>query len=44
VVAVALLLGYVLPTLLRRSREAQAAETAVRGRSTPTRQVKRRKR
>jgi hypothetical protein len=44
VVALALLLGYVLPTLLRRSREAQAAETAARGHTAPTRQVKRRKR
>jgi hypothetical protein len=44
VAAVALLLGYVLPTLLRRSREAQATETAARRRTAPTRQVKRRKR
>jgi hypothetical protein len=44
VVAIALLLGYVLPTLLRRSRAAQAAEAAGRRRSAPTRQVKRRKR
>ena len=43
VVAIALLLGYVLPTLLRRSRAAQEAEVA-RSRPAPTRQVKRRKR
>ena len=43
VVAVALLLGYVLPVLLRRSRAAQEAEAA-RTRTPPTRQVKRRKR
>jgi hypothetical protein len=46
VAAIALLLGYVLPTLLRRSRAAQAqeAQMARRGRPAPTRQVKRRKR
>ena len=45
VVAVALLLGYVLPVILRRSRAAQAREAAGAGRRTPpTRQVKRRKR
>ena len=44
VVALALLLGYVLPTVLRRSRAAQAA-AAPKGRATPpTRQVRRRKR
>lgn len=45
VVAVALLLGYVLPTILRRSRAAQAAEAAqARARATAKRPVKRRKR
>jgi hypothetical protein len=45
VVAVALLLGYVLPTILRRSREAQAAESSGRGRPAPARRpVKRRRR
>jgi hypothetical protein len=43
VVALALLLGYVLPFLLRRSREAQEVEQS-RRRTAPTRQVKRRKR
>jgi hypothetical protein len=49
VVAVALTLGYVLPTLLRRSRAAQAAggsrSPGPKGRpAPPTRQVRRRKR
>ena len=46
VVAVALLLGYVLPTVLRRSRAAQAEQAAhaVRGRTTAKRPVKRRRR
>jgi hypothetical protein len=45
VVAVALLLGYVLPTILRRSRAAQAAEAAqARARAAAKRPVKRRKR
>jgi hypothetical protein len=46
VVAVALLLGYVLPTMLRRARAAQAAEAAARARrrNAPTRSVKRRRR
>ena len=45
VVAVALLLGYVLPTILRRSRAAQAAEAErARARATAKRPVKRRKR
>lgn len=43
VAAVALLLGYVLPFLLRRSRAAQEAEQS-RSRTPATRQVKRRKR
>ncbi len=43
VVAVALLLGYVLPVLLRRSRAAQEAEQS-RSQTPATRQVKRRKR
>jgi hypothetical protein len=43
VVAIALLLGYVLPVVLRRSRAAQEAEMT-RSRPAPTRQVKRRKR
>ena len=43
VVAIALLLGYVLPTLLRRSRAAQAAETAARG-PVSTRRTKVRRR
>jgi len=43
VVAVALLLGYVLPTLLRRSRAAQAAESAARG-PVSTRRTKVRRR
>lgn len=41
VVAVALLLGYVLPMLLRRARAAQAAEAA-RARTAPKRPVKKR--
>jgi hypothetical protein len=46
VVAMALLLGYVLPTILRRSRAAQAAQAAraTRSRTTAKRPVKRRKR
>ncbi len=46
VVAVALLLGYVLPTILRRARAAQAAQAAqaARARTTAKRPVKRRKR
>jgi hypothetical protein len=46
VAAVALLLGYVLPTVLRRSRQAQATQAAraVRSRTTAKRPVKRRKR
>ena len=43
VVAAALLLGYVLPTLLRRSRAAQAAESAGRG-PVSTRRTKVRRR
>jgi hypothetical protein len=43
VVAVALLLGYVLPTALRRSRAAQAASRP-KGRAGPPRPVRRRKR
>ena len=43
VVSVALLLGYVLPTVLRRSRAAQAAATQGRA-APPTRPVRRRKR
>jgi hypothetical protein len=43
VVALALLLGYVLPFLLRRSRAAQEVEQS-RSRPAPSRQVKRRKR
>lgn len=43
VVSVALLLGYVVPTALRRSRAAQAAATQSRA-APPTRQVRRRKR
>ena len=43
VVALALLLGYILPSLFRRSRAAQEVEQA-RSRTAPTRQVKRRKR
>ena len=43
VVALALLLGYVLPLLLRRSRAAQAVERS-RSRPAPGRPVKRRKR
>ena len=43
VVALALLLGYVLPLLLRRSRAAQEVEQS-RSRPAPSRQVKRRKR
>ena len=42
VVALALLLGYVMPSLLRRSRAAQEAQTA-RAPRPRTRQVKRRK-
>ena len=48
VVAMALLLGYVLPTILRRSRAAQAAQAeaarAARGRSAAKRPVKRHRR
>ena len=46
VAAAALLLGYVVPTILRRSRAAQAANAAqaARARSTAKRPVKRRKR
>ena len=46
VVAVALLLGYVLPTILRRSRAAQAAQAAqaARARTTAKRPVKKRRR
>ena len=46
VVAVALLLGYVLPTILRHSRAAQAASAAqaARTRTSAKRPVKRRKR
>lgn len=45
VVAVALLLGYVLPTILRRSRAAQATQAAQAAqRTTAKRPVKRRKR
>lgn len=43
VAAVALLLGYVLPAILRRSRAAQAAQAA-QARATGKRAVKRRKR
>ena len=43
VVALALLLGYILPSLLRRSRAAQEAEQS-RRQPPPSRQVKRRKR
>jgi hypothetical protein len=45
VVAVALLLGYVLPAILRRSRAAQAAQAAqaARARTTAKRPVKRRR-
>ena len=43
VVAAALLLGYVLPTILRRSRAAQAAQAA-RARTTAKRPVKKRRR
>jgi hypothetical protein len=43
VVAVALLLGYVLPTILRRSRAAQAAQAA-RSRTTTKRPVKKQRR
>ena len=44
VVALALLLGYVLPTLLRRSREAQAAEAATAGQVSTRRTKVRRRR
>ena len=46
VAAAALLLGYVLPAILRRSRAAQATQAAqaTRARATAKRQVKRRKR
>ena len=46
VAAAALLLGYVLPTILRRSRAAQATQAAqaTRARATAKRPVKRRKR
>jgi hypothetical protein len=45
VVALALLLGFVLPTILRRSRAAQAAEAAqVRSRTPQKRPVKRKRR
>jgi hypothetical protein len=43
VVALTLLLGYVLPTILRRSRAAQAAQAA-RARTTAKRPVKKRRR
>jgi hypothetical protein len=43
VVAMALLLGYVLPTILRRSRAAQAAQAA-RARTTAKRPVKKQRR
>jgi hypothetical protein len=46
VAAAALLLGYVLPTILRRSRTVQAtnAAQAARARTAAKRPVKRRKR
>lgn len=44
VAALALLLGYVLPTLLRRSRAAQAAEAAGRGQVSTRRTKVRRRR
>lgn len=44
VVAIALLLGYVAPTLLRRSRAAQAAEIATRDRVSTRRTKVRRRR
>ena len=44
VAALALLLGYVLPTILRRSRAAQVAAAGARGAPNRTRRVKRRRR
>jgi hypothetical protein len=44
VIALALLFGYVFPTLLRRSRAAQAQAAAARARAPQTRPVKRKRR